>query len=161
MKLLIALLLLSATPTLAATTDKTAMPVCSETDLQACLHQYADAPYETFGFDDNEDGVSFFTTDGRTIRLWGIKAVEDDETATQASTILLKSILRSSQNIQCRQKGAWKNMAAFMHCKADNADVASLMIRMGLAEAVDESYRQEENVAKREGRGKWKHSLGE
>jgi len=96
-----------------------------------------------------------FTASGHLIRLGGIHGVASSDPRSYAAKLLLESILKSGK-LSCSAVEDPAALPQIMRCQVDNNDVASMLVRTGMATSSDLHYAFEENKAKKEGRGIWK-----
>lgn len=78
------------------------------------------------------DGRSF-VADGKVIKLWGIKAVDQDNPYSYASRMYLETILNESAFI-CEKRKANSDENT-MTCFSQGIDIAAMLLRQGLAYA--------------------------
>ncbi len=104
------------------------------------------------------DGDTFIANDTR-IRLWGIDAPEKNEPIADKSTSRLKSLL-SQGNVTCVFKHKDRYERDVMQCFAGDIDVASDMVKLGLATDYKRYskgyYETEEGIAKKQKIGIWR-----
>jgi endonuclease YncB( thermonuclease family) len=104
------------------------------------------------------DGDTFVAS-GRKIRLWGIDAPEKNDPASLASTLYLEVILKKGI-LTCKQIDVDRYRRDVMQCFVDGFDVASDLVRFGLAKDYKKYsggfYSSEEAFAKKNKSGIWK-----
>jgi endonuclease YncB( thermonuclease family) len=99
-----------------------------------------------------------FVAGGRMIRVWGIDAPEKGDFAYKVSSWLLQSLVKD-QILNCRLVDVDKYKRDVMQCKASDLDVASTMVKFGMAKDYRRYsggyYTLEEDDAKKNKRGIW------
>jgi endonuclease YncB( thermonuclease family) len=93
---------------------------------------------------------------GKTISLWGVKAIPPKNRYSWASKLYLESMLAHGKLVclELRKAGG----IPVDHCTIDTADVGSLLVQMGMALADSPYYKGEEIKARSRSRGIWKMS---
>lgn len=120
-----------------------ALPVCAR----------AEAPKpQTLIFEKVIDGGTIVAS-GRTVGLWGVKALDPADSTAYAAKLYLKTMLGKGA-LRCAQMGD-EHHRLVMHCLIDGADVGSLMVQMGMAKAEGPYYLGEEVAAQVKHRGTW------
>lgn len=103
------------------------------------------------------DGDTFVAS-GRKIRLWGIDAPEKKAPASLASTLYLETVLENGI-LTCKKIDVDRYRRDVMQCFVDGIDVASDLVRLGLAKDYKKYsggfYSSEEGVAKKNKSGIW------
>jgi endonuclease YncB( thermonuclease family) len=112
---------------------------------------------QTLTFEKVIDGATIVAS-GKTVSLWGLKALDPAEPASFAANLYLETMLRKGV-LSCDETGAQGDRHV-MHCYSDGADVGSLMVQMGLARAADPYYQAEERYAQAQHRGIWRPRRG-
>ena len=112
------------------------------------------APQEpqTLTFEEVIDGATIVAS-GKTVALWGVKALDPADPASFAANLYLETMLKRGV-LSCDEMSA-NGDRQVMHCYSDGADVGSLMVQMGLARAADPYYQAEEAYAQAQHRGIW------
>ena len=130
--------------------------------LYAC-DQTRDLDTNTFIIERIIDGDTF-VAEGVKIRLWGIDAPEKNEELAFASTMYLETLL-SQGKVDCKFKHQDRYKRDVMQCFVDGNDIASDMVRFGLAEDYERyskgHYRFDEDYAKKKRVGIWVNSPSE
>ena len=130
--------------------------------LHAC-DQTKDIDTNTFAIERIIDGDTF-VADGIKIRLWGIDAPEKNEELVFASTMYLETLL-SQGKVDCKFQHQDRYKRDVMQCFVDGNDIASDMVKFGLAEDYERCskghYRFEEDFAKKKRIGIWKNSTSD
>jgi endonuclease YncB( thermonuclease family) len=124
--------------------------------IPACAWASPQKP-QTLTFEKVIDGATIVAS-GKTIALWGVKALDPAEPASFAANLYLETMLGKG-GLSCEEKSA-EGDRRVMHCYSDGADVGSLMVQMGLARAADPYYQAEETYAKAQHRGVWRPRRG-
>jgi endonuclease YncB( thermonuclease family) len=105
------------------------------------------------------DGDTFVAGNGLTVRLWGIDAPEKGEEYFLASKLYL-SVLLEQAPFSCHFKHKDKYGRYVMVCFSLNEDIASLLVRQGLAKDYFKyskgAYKNDESFAKQRANGVWK-----
>ena len=112
---------------------------------------------QTLAFEKVIDGATIVAS-GKTVALWGVKALDPAEPASFAARLYLETMLGKGE-LSCDEIGA-QGGRHVMHCYSDGADIGSLMVQMGLAWAAGPYYQTEEAYAKALQRGVWRPEQG-
>jgi endonuclease YncB( thermonuclease family) len=118
------------------------------------------APQEqekTLTFEKVIDGATIVAS-GKTVALWGVKALDPADPASFAANLYLETMLKKGA-LHCEEKSV-EGDRHIMHCTIDAADVGSLMVQMGMARAADPYYQVEEAYAQAQQRGVWQRKQG-
>src|SRR5665213_2854274 len=99
---------------------------------------------ETLTFEKVIDGATLVAS-GKTVSLWGVKALDPADPNVFAANLYLKTMLGKGA-LRCAAMNAEADRH-LMYCRIDSADVASLMVQMGMARATDPYYRFEQATA--------------
>lgn len=104
------------------------------------------------------DGDTFIAG-GKTVRLWGIDAPEEDEPYYQTAILTLEGIVEE-RALDCNLIERDKYKRDVMRCyNAEGEDIAVLMVQEGMAKNVTRSlgeyYQREEANAEKNKRGIW------
>ena len=114
-------------------------------------------PKQTLTFEKVIDGATIVAS-GKTVALWGVKALDPSDPAAFAANLYLETMLRKG-TLSCEAVSSTSDRHV-MHCYSDGADVGSLMVQMGMARAADPYYQGEEGYAQAEHRGVWRRGQG-
>lgn len=99
-----------------------------------------------------------FVSNGQKIRLWGIDAPEKEDTYFFASKLYLETILESA-TFTCYYIDTDRYKRFVMRCYSGKDDIASYMVRMGLAKDYKQYskgyYSDDELYAKENKYGMW------
>jgi endonuclease YncB( thermonuclease family) len=99
-----------------------------------------------------------FVAGNITVRLWGIDAPEKEDNHFLASKLYL-SILLERAPFSCHFKSKDKYKRYIMVCYSLDEDIASLLVRQGLATDYSQysggAYREDENFARGKRHGIW------
>jgi endonuclease YncB( thermonuclease family) len=112
---------------------------------------------ETLTFEKVIDGATIVASE-KTVTLWGVKALDPNDPASFAADLYLKTMLAKGA-LSCEEVSVAGNRHV-MHCYSDGADIASLMVQMGMATAADPYYQAEEGYAQAQHRGVWHRGQG-
>jgi endonuclease YncB( thermonuclease family) len=123
----------------------------------AVAAQSAGTKPEIFKFEKVVDGATIIAS-GKTLSLWGVKAVDPSSPYSFASKLYLESMLNIG-SLSCSEVSRAGDERV-MHCHIDTADVGSLMVQMGMAMAGDHYYDAEQAYAQLQHRGVWKSDHG-
>jgi endonuclease YncB( thermonuclease family) len=117
------------------------------------------APQEpqTLTFEKVIDGATIVAS-GKTVSLWGVKALDPTDPASFAANLYLETMLKEGA-LSCEEKSV-EGDRHIMHCYSDGADVGSLMVQMGMARAADPYYQGEGSYARAQHRGVWRGNRG-
>lgn len=106
------------------------------------------------------DGDTLKTTDGRTIRIWGIDTPERGEHGYWTAGILLETFVGDNGKLTCRFIEKDRYRRDVMQCKSGKMDIGAMMVKTGWARDYsrysDDHYQAEENAAKTARRGIWR-----
>ncbi len=103
--------------------------------------------------------------DGRTYRLWGMDAPSLDQTCAYGwpagqEAMKALTLVIAGKKVECAEKGHDRDGRTLARCTADGADIASAMVRAGMAWAdlpVSRAYIVEEAKAAADFRGVHAH----
>src|ERR1019366_5730924 len=117
------------------------------------------APQEpqTLTFEKVIDGATIVAS-GKTVALWGVKALDPADPASFAANLYLETMLKEGA-LSCEEKSA-EGDRHIMHCYSDGADVGSLMVQRGRARAGALYYRGKDSYARAQRRGVWRGKRG-
>lgn len=106
------------------------------------------------------DGDTFYA-DGKKIRIWGIDAPEKGEYEYYTATLYLEVLLENKE-LSCNLMHIDKYKREVMRCYAEGNDIASDLVRMGMAKDYEKYskgyYEKEEIEARQNKRGIWSGS---
>lgn len=129
-------------------------PLCGELPKP----QEKKSTFERLKFERVIDGDTFVAS-GRKIRVWGINAPEKNTPAFTASSWLLQGLITDGE-LTCKLVDIDKYKREVMHCLIDGLDIASMMVKLGMARDYTKYsggyYQQEQQQAKAANRGIWK-----
>lgn len=99
-----------------------------------------------------------FVANGKKIRLWGIDAPEKNEPESFAASLYLETLLEQGE-LRCEFFNTDKYQRDVMTCYSDGHDIASDLVKMGMARDYKRYskgyYDAEEKEAKANNRGIW------
>ena len=102
-------------------------------------------------------GASFIGND-QEIHIWGIEPPPQGSDLDYAATLFLETLINEGELI-CRPKN--NADLKFMQCNIDGLDVASSIVRMGMAKDLESQskgfYADDEELARSHKRGMWRN----
>jgi endonuclease YncB( thermonuclease family) len=125
-----------------------AVPVCGRAAPQGS---------QALTFEKVIDGATIVAS-GRTVALWGVKALDPADPHSFAANLYLETMLKKGP-LRCDPVSSSGDRQV-MHCYSDGADIGSLMVQMGMARAADPYYAGEEGYAQEQHRGVWLPNAG-
>jgi endonuclease YncB( thermonuclease family) len=121
------------------------------------LAQSTQAKPEILKFEKVIDGATIMAS-GKTLSLWGLKAIDPSSPYSLASNLYLETMLKSG-SLSCSEVSRTGDRRV-MHCTIDKSDVGSLMVQTGMAIASDPYYDGEQRYAQVKQLGIWKSGDG-
>lgn len=118
---------------------------------------------ETLVFERIVDGDTFIAS-GQRIRLWGVDAPEKDEPHSYTATLYLETLLEYGV-LKCKFISEDRYQRSVMQCYVDGKDVASDLVKFGLAR--DDYryskgyYKDDEYSARYKKIGVWKNPISD
>jgi endonuclease YncB( thermonuclease family) len=135
--------------------------LCTPTKLTGCIYKKPvldTTNFQEIKYERTIDGDTF-VGNGRTIRLWGIDAPEEDSRFGFAAKLMLQTLINEG-DLKCRTINIDKYDRYVMHCLIDTIDVGSMMVQMGTAKDFPECsggyYQEEQNAAQSKSLVIWK-----
>lgn len=102
---------------------------------------------------------STFIAMGQTIKLWGIEVPAETDPHYLAAKLYLKTILEESSH-SCYYKAKNKHQEYVMQCFSQGQDIASMLVRMGVARDFyaesNGAYKADEAFAREQRYGIWR-----
>ncbi len=113
--------------------------------------------YQTHKLERVIDGDTIVAS-GKTIRLWGIDAPENNTPYYLAAKLLLESLIQEG-NLTCKAVEQDKYKRHVMHCLIEQLDIGPMMVLSGMAKNYShysgDYYLYEEKQAQTKKRGVW------